>query len=76
MRTDDPRDRLVALAVAVLKFVGYMFASVCSSKGPRDQIVVSGLCKFLVEAGCTGLIRLRTDQEPAIEALAQRVAAL
>jgi hypothetical protein len=76
LRTDDERDRLVAILVAALKFCGYTFAAVCSCKGPKDEAVVAGICRFLIEAGCSGLLRLRTDQEPAIEAMAQRVAAV
>ena len=76
VRTNDVKDILAVLAVAVLKFVGYTFASVCRCKGAADSEVVTGLCNFLVEAGCTGALRLRTGQELVVEALAHRVAAL
>ena len=68
-------DALVTLLLAMRKEVGYGLACHVRSKGQMDRNAISVLLQWLLEAGLTGLIRLRTDGEPCIQAVAAEVAA-
>ncbi|CAE8639057.1 unnamed protein product, partial [Polarella glacialis] len=54
---------------------GYGLAVQATTKGRADKFVVRAVLRYLLEARLTGELRLRTDQEPAIQAFAQAVAA-
>ena len=72
MRTSLERS-LATLLVGMLKRLGYGFGSVCRAKGSVNQELIADLLRWLEEAGLTGLIRLRTDSEPAICVVAAKI---
>eukprot|EP00972_Heterocapsa_arctica_P040047 5899193-Heterocapsa_arctica.AAC.1 len=49
---------------------------VSRSKGRGDREAILGLVRYLLEAGIAGTVRLRSDPEPSIQAVAQEIAAL
>ena len=44
------------------------------AKGRTDAGVIRGFCRYLFEAGLNGPLRLRSDSEPATQAVAQDIA--
>ena len=67
-------DALVPMLIAAQKRRGYASAAACRTKGRSDQEAIQGLCRFFTEAGLNGTVRLRSDSEPAIQAVAQEIA--
>jgi hypothetical protein len=68
-------DSLVPVLVLVEKGHSYGAGIPCRAKGRADSYVLQAAMEFLLEAGLTGTLRLRTDAEPAIQAVAQAIAA-
>ena len=62
-----------AILVAVAENHGYGMAIRCLMKGAVSYSV-GAIQRFLMESGMSSGIRLRTDQEPAVMALAQKIA--
>ena len=67
-------DPLTTIMAAVLRPTGFGAATIARHKGPEDKHVLQVLLNFLAEAGCLGELRLRTDSEVAIVALARELA--
>ncbi|CAE8742532.1 unnamed protein product [Polarella glacialis] len=65
----------VASRAADAKHGGYGFAAVSPTKGRGSTGVIQGMLRFLAEAGLTGRLTLRSDQEMAVQAVVQAVAA-
>ena len=63
------------ILAATAKPSGYCFAGAARTKGAGDMNTIAAMCRFLVEAGLTARLRLRTDAEPSIKAVAAAVAA-
>eukprot|EP00972_Heterocapsa_arctica_P103140 15199576-Heterocapsa_arctica.AAC.1 len=81
MRSSADLDSTVPLLVAATKESaerkgGYAYAVESRWKGRGDREAIVGLVRYLLEAGIAGNVRLRSDSEPAIQAVAQEVVAL
>ena len=77
MKTAEPEDRLATVLLAIRKPCGYGFACVVRQKGRGDPGAVNSLLRWLHECGLgAGVIRLRSDSEVSIRAVANAVAAL
>ncbi|CAE8640336.1 unnamed protein product [Polarella glacialis] len=75
IQTGQPDDATVPVFVAKAKHGGYGFAAVSPAKGRGSTGVIQGMLRFLAEAGLTGRLTLRSDQEMAVQAVVQAVAA-
>ncbi|CAE8582737.1 unnamed protein product [Polarella glacialis] len=75
IQTGQPDDTAVPVFVAKAKHGGYGFAAVSPAKGRGSTGVIQGMLRFLAEAGLTGRLTLRSDQEMAVQAVVQAVAA-
>ncbi|CAE8693048.1 unnamed protein product, partial [Polarella glacialis] len=75
VQTGQPGDATVPVFVAKAKHGGYGFAAVSPTKGRGSTGVIQGMLRFLAEAGLTGRLTLRSDQEMAVQAVVQAVAA-
>ena len=73
MKTRDD-DAVQPVLVAVEKKTGFGVAVHCVQKGPQDVFAIRAVLQFFLEADLTSALRLRTDQEPSVQALAQAVA--
>eukprot|EP00972_Heterocapsa_arctica_P042726 6299572-Heterocapsa_arctica.AAC.1 len=76
MRSSATQDSIVPLLVGATKETaerkgGYAYAVVSRSKGLGDRVAIVGLVRYLLEAGIAGTVRLRSDSEPSIQAVAQ-----
>ena len=71
LRTGLPGDRTAIVLVGMMKGTGFAFAKVVSCKGKSDPLAVAGRLQWCrTEVGLHGELRVRTDGEPAIQALA------
>eukprot|EP00972_Heterocapsa_arctica_P003674 548567-Heterocapsa_arctica.AAC.1 len=76
MRTAEPEDTLSTVLLGYTKRKSYGFAMKVDKKGPTDRHAVNSFIKWLGEQGLsTGVIRLRSDSETSIKAVAAAVAA-
>eukprot|EP00972_Heterocapsa_arctica_P064028 9447865-Heterocapsa_arctica.AAC.1 len=76
LRTAEPDNVLSTVLLGYLKRKGYGFAMKVGCKGPTDRNAVSSVLLWLTELGLQkGPIRLRTDSEASIRAVAASVAA-
>ncbi|CAE8581665.1 unnamed protein product [Polarella glacialis] len=75
IQTGQPDDATIPVFVAKAKHGGYGFAAVSPTKGRGSAGVIQGMLRFLAEAGLTGRLTLRSDQEMAVQAVVQAVAA-
>ncbi|CAE8679812.1 unnamed protein product [Polarella glacialis] len=75
IQTGQPDDTAIPVFVAKAKHGGYGFAAVSPAKGRGSTSVIQGMLRFLAEAGLTGRLILRSDQEMAVQAVAQAAAA-
>ena len=76
MRTSEPNDKLATVLIAYNKQRHYGFGCV-AQKWPMDQYAINSLVRWLKEHGlASGMIRLRTDSEVSIRAVAAAVAAM
>ena len=66
---------LVTILLGMRKVLGYGFAALVKTKGLEDRAAVSMLAQGFLEAGLTGDIRLRSDGEASVRAVALEVAA-
>ena len=80
LRTGAPEDKLATLLVAVhpgdpvARKPTYGLARVVQAKGRGDARALGALHAWFEEAALTGAMRLRTDSEPSIKAIAQAAA--
>jgi hypothetical protein len=65
----------IPILVATVKPSGYMLAVAVKQKGPKDKYVLQTIMNWLAEAGLHGPIRLRTNSEPSIRAVAAKLVA-
>ena len=65
---------LVTILLGMRKVLGYGFAALVKTKGLEDRAAVSMLVQWFLEAGLAGDIRLRSDGEASIRAVALEVA--
>ena len=71
LRTGLPGDRTAIVLVGMMKGTGFAFAKVVSRKGKSDPMAVADILQWCrTEVGLHGELRVRTDGEPAIQALA------
>ena len=75
MNTERPPDPQVPILCAALKRVVYVLSVVATCKGRGDAFVIKAVLRFLLEAGLTGPLRLRSDKEHSIMAVVQAIAA-
>ena len=76
MRTGEPDDVLSKVLLAYTKRKSYGFAMKCDKKGPGEHHALNSLLRWLNEQGLgTGVIRLRSDSEVSIRAVATAIAA-
>ena len=75
LRSGVPTDPLVAVLVGYLKERGAVFATACREKGRNDQAAISALHTWCMQTGLSGTLRLRSDLEPSIRAVASELAA-
>eukprot|EP00972_Heterocapsa_arctica_P098334 14511072-Heterocapsa_arctica.AAC.1 len=72
MRSGATDDVLATVLVGMLKEKGYGFACVTNAKGCGDKQALAAISRWLEEAGLTSTLRLRTDSEVSICAVAAR----
>ena len=71
MRSAVPDDQLATCLLGKRARKGYGFVCKRQCKGGQDTASIDSLTKWLNEAGlATGMLRLRTDAEPAIRSVA------
>ena len=75
LRTEQSAEATWPMLCAVHPASGSGMAQLCEKKGPDDRCVLKALEEWLNEIGLIGVVRLRTDNEPAILALAKLLAA-
>ena len=74
-RSEQEEDRLQPILIGILVKNGYGYAATALAKGAiGDRALIADLLRFFQEAGIGGRLRLRTDGEPAIAAVARAVA--
>ena len=74
LTTADKNDELIPILVGAQRHSGYGYAAVTPVKGRSDVPAIVGFVRFLMEAGLTAKLRIRSDSEPAAQAVAQAVA--
>ena len=67
-------DELISILVGAQRHSGYGFAAATPAKGRSDVPAIVGFVRFLMEASLTANLRMRSDSEPAAQAVAQAVA--
>ena len=70
----DSEQRSRPVFMAVDAETGSIFANLVEIKGRLDTMVVKGVLRWLLELGHASALRIRTDPEPAIMAIAQATA--
>ena len=76
MRTSEPEDTLATVLLGYTKRSSYGFAMKVDKKGPTDRYAITNSLKWLGGHGlATGVIRLRSDSETSIRAVAAAIAA-
>ena len=74
MKTLEKEDNIQTIPILYAMLTGYGFGRVVARKGPADPAVVGCVLERMQEAGLTGPLRLRTDQEPSAKKVAQAIA--
>eukprot|EP00972_Heterocapsa_arctica_P022811 3357625-Heterocapsa_arctica.AAC.1 len=75
LKTSRPEDESVPALVGDVEESGYGCAEKSEKMGRGGRRAIIAFCRFLMEAGLTSVIRLRSDQGPEACAVAQEVAA-
>jgi hypothetical protein len=70
----DAEQRARPVFMAVDAEYGSIYANLVEVKGRLDTMVIKGVLRWLLEIGRAGSLRLRTDPEPAMMAIAQAIA--
>ena len=73
LMSKDEGGQGVPILAGFLQPIGIGFSHVCKSKGTADGVPIASLVKWLGEFGINGELRIRTDPEPSITAVARAI---
>ena len=76
LRSDLPNDTTSPVLIGYALGSGYAFGWVVRCKGRGDLAAIRSLAAWLLEAGFTTSLRLRSDSESSIQSVARAVAGL